>query len=715
MKNFLLAGLAALAFVACGQSETEYYVKHVEFPEGASLDEKVDMASRLVPSEQQLAWQQMGLTAFLHFGINTFTNREWGDGKEDPALFNPTDLDADQWVKTLSEAGFKMVIITAKHHDGFCLWPTETTDHSVASSPWKDGQGDVVREVREACDRYGVKFGVYLSPWDRHAPCYGDSTAYNDYFIRQLTELLTNYGEVHEVWFDGACGEGPSGRKQEYDWDAFYETIQRLQPNAVMSIMGDDVRWVGNENGVGRETEWSATVLTPGVYARSEANNKRLHIVNKAPDLGSRRMLERAQELFWYPSEVDVSIRPGWFYHKKQNGQVKSLKHLVDIYFQSVGYNSTLLLNVPPDKRGRINEADSLRLMEFAAYLDRTFSDDRVVDGDVLWKAAGWRAAPILPPLPQFPRDFKPGERPEGQMPPDFKPGERPDRPLPPDFRPAEEENEDVEPDAKALKKASKVFDLQPDSEVNVVMLQENIAHGQRVESFTVEACVDGQWMKVGEGTTIGYKRLLRFPAVKASALKVTLNATRSVAEISRVAAYYAEVLKEDANEPGFNDIASSQWKIMGEQPLTVDLGKVYTLAGVSYIPDEAAHEAVAKAVADSLQDYSSASFVDYLKYAYHYRVEISKDGRKWLAIVPQGEFGNIMNNPVPQVVAFGEDIFAYARYIRFDAYTEDGGQIALAPDELGAILAWPDEEKKCTYIDIDKIPAKDLIIESGK
>ena len=387
MNKLLTSLLLSVTLMSGAQAQKKenYYVKHVEFPQSATIEQKVDMAARLVPTPQQYAWQQMELTAFLHFGINTFTGREWGDGKEDPALFNPSELDAEQWVRTLKEAGFKMVLLTAKHHDGFCLWPTATTKHSVASSPWKNGQGDVVKELRAACDKYDMKFGVYLSPWDRNAKCYGDSPRYNDFFIRQLTELLTNYGEVHEVWFDGANGEGPNGKKQVYDWDAFYQTIQRLQPKAVMAIMGDDVRWVGNEKGVGRETEWNATVLTPGIYARSQENNKRLGVFSKAEDLGSRKILEKATELFWYPSEVDVSIRPGWFYHAEEDGKVKSLKHLSDIYFQSVGYNSVLLLNIPPDRRGLIHEADIKRLKEFADYRQQTFADNRVKNGRKYW------------------------------------------------------------------------------------------------------------------------------------------------------------------------------------------------------------------------------------------------------------------------------------------------------------------------------------------
>ena len=276
LTSFILFSIITLGGQA--QKKENYYVKHVEFPLNATLEQKVDMAARLVPTPQQVVWQQMELTAFLHFSINAFTGREWGDGKEDPNLFNPTELDAEQWVSNLKEAGFKMVILTAKHHDGFCLWPTATTKHSVASSSWKSGQGDVVKELRKACIKYGMRFGVYLSPWDRNAECYGDSPRYNKFFIRQLTELLSNYGEVHEVWFDGANGEGPNGKKQIYDWDTVYETIHRLQPKAVMAIMGDDIRWVGNESGLGRETEWSTTVLTPGIYARADKNNEKLGI-----------------------------------------------------------------------------------------------------------------------------------------------------------------------------------------------------------------------------------------------------------------------------------------------------------------------------------------------------------------------------------------------------------------------------------------------------
>ena len=366
----LLAGSIMLG--ACGRSD-KYYEKSVEIPADATPQERVDMASRVVPTPQQLAWQELGLTAFLHFGVNTFTDREWGDGTEDPAVFAPTALDAEQWVATLKKAGFKLVILTAKHHDGFCLWPTATTGHSVAASGWLEGNGDVVKALREACDKYDMKLGLYLSPWDRNATCYGDSEKYNDMCVAQLRELLGNYGKVDEVWFDGACGEGPNGKRQEYDWERFRKVMEELQPEAVLAITGDDVRWVGNEGGLGRTTEWSVTPLTPAIFPGSKEANDRLGINEMSADLGSRELLAKAESLHWWPSEVDVSIRPGWFYHPDE--KPKSLRELAEIYLQSVGRNSTLLLNIPPDRRGLIARADSLRLMEFGKWVETSFAN----------------------------------------------------------------------------------------------------------------------------------------------------------------------------------------------------------------------------------------------------------------------------------------------------------------------------------------------------
>ena len=603
MKHLITSILLLLsAGMVCAQNSQEYSVKHLVFPEGCPHQDKISLAARLVPTQEQLDWQNLEMTAFLHFGMNTFTGREWGDGKESPSLFAPTDLDAEQWIRTLSQAGFKMAILTAKHHDGFCLWPTKTTLHSVASSPWKDGKGDVVREVRNACAKYGMKFGVYLSPWDRNAPCYGDSPAYNKFFIAQLTELLTDYGEVDEVWFDGANGEGPNGKIQVYDWDSILHVIHSLQPHAVTAIMGDDVRWVGNESGMGRETEWSATVLTPKAYAQADDNNGRLGITNLSKDLGSRNMIEKATEMFWYPSEVDVSIRPGWFHTADQDEKVKSLKTLVDIYFQSVGRNSVLLLNVPPDKRGHIHEADSVRLQELSDYLKRTFSDDRVRKGSLLWNAV------------------------QGE---------------------------------------ERVYKLKKGSRVNVVMLQEDIKRGQRVESFVVEGLENTGWKVLCEGTTIGHKRLVRFEESDLKAIKVRITGSRAEVHLSRVGVFHATAIADKATGADWNDIPREEWTVDNDHPLVLDLGRKAALTAFTYAPLESR-------VGEEM--------------AFRFSFSASDDGDKWHTIIKEGEFSNIMHNPVPMRISFNSTI--ECRFIRIETSALDGKPAKILPEEIGVTLS---------------------------
>lgn len=604
--------------IGCAQSSR--YVQSVRFPEDATSEEKVEMAARVVPSRKQLQWQSLELTAFLHFGMNTFTGNEWGDGKDSPALFNPSELDCRQWVRTLKDAGFKMAIITAKHHDGFCLWQTSTTEYSVKNSPWKGGKGDVVRELSEACREYGIGFGVYLSPWDRNAECYGDSPAYNAFFIRQLTELLTNYGEVGEVWFDGACAEGPNGKKQVYDWPAILETIHTLQPDAVTAIMGDDVRWVGNEGGVGRETEWSTTAFTPQSYARSGQQNGQLRLVEMSKDLGSRELIGKAQEVFWYPSEVDVSIRPGWFYHSYQDREVKSLEHLVDIYYKSVGRNSVLLLNIPPDTRGLIHEIDAQRLLELRKYLDETFSTDLARGSRKRWKAS------------------------EG---------------------------------------SSMILYVTPESTFNTFMIREDISKGQRVEGFTLEAWKDGQWEKIAEGTTIGYKRLLRFPDTQAPKVRVTITATRLSALISEMGLYHAPEVSSylgvqkigdmdpssweavtKGSEAAFDGDLTTEWKVEGLTPLVIDMGKTAAISGFVYAP------------ADD-EDLEGTIF--------RYDFAVSEDGHNWNTVISDGEFSNIMHNPVPFTVKLEHEV--RARYIRLTPCEEISGKQRTSIGELGVIL----------------------------
>ena len=339
----------------------------------AMLPWRLPQAGRPVPSPAQLAWQQDELALFLHFGVNTFTNREWGDGTENPGIFAPAALDARQWARSARAAGFKAMILTAKHHDGFCLWPTRTTGHSVAQSPWRGGSGDLVREFVEACRAEGLKPGLYCSPWDRNAPAYGDSPRYNAMYMEQLTELLTNYGEIHEVWFDGANGEGPNGKRQTYDWPTTFGLVKRLQPRSVIfSDAGPDVRWIGNEHGTAGDPNWSIVkpelvpypgVSGPGVIEALQHGN---------PD-----------GTVWRPGETDVSIRPGWFYHPAEDEKVRSVENLVELYFTSVGRNSKLLLNIPPTRSGLLHETDVARLLGMREQLDRMFAVDLTRQGEL--------------------------------------------------------------------------------------------------------------------------------------------------------------------------------------------------------------------------------------------------------------------------------------------------------------------------------------------
>lgn len=494
LKRAGLAFLIITLLLSCsGQHETEFFTGRIDFPVQPNLGVKEAMAARLVPHQRQMEWQQLEMTAFLHFTVNTFTGLEWGTGKESPELFKPDSLDAGQWVRVLSEAGMKMVIITAKHHDGFCLWPTKTTTHSVASSPWKEGKGDVIRELKDACEEYGMKFGVYLSPWDRNAACYGDSPAYNKFYLEQLTELLTWYGKVDEVWFDGANGEGPDGRRQVYDWQAIYDLIRKLQPDAVTAVMGEDVRWVGTESGYGRETEWSATVLAPGGTPASVSINEALGVNAMSEDLGSSSLLSKAGHLFWYPAEVDVSIRPGWFWRASEDSLVKDAAKLADIYLSSVGRNAVLLLNVPPDNRGLITDHDIRSLQGLRTWIDKMYATDllngarpygrgasALIDGDnsTSWNPRRKRVASFVPAIA---------------------------------------------------------------ATFNVAMLQEDIRKGQRVEKFIIEALSDKGWDTIAEGTTIGYKRMIRFPEVKADEIRLTLVSSRAAPYISTFALYHAE------------------------------------------------------------------------------------------------------------------------------------------------------------------------------
>ncbi len=466
----------------------EFVVDYVRVYDGLGQGQSVEnyrrkalicQAANVRPSPQQLAWQELEFIAFIHYTVNAFTDKEWGDGTEDPAIFNPTQLDVRQWVRTCKDAGMKMIILTAKHHDGFCLWPSKYTEHSVKSSPYKNGKGDIVGELAQACREAGLKLGLYLSPWDRHEPTYGDTEGYNRFYRSQLRELLSNYGEVTEVWFDGA--KGPDAKDMEYDWAGYYAIVRELQPSAVI-FNGPDIRWVGNERGYARESEWSVMNRNDKLFGFISPTKK---------DLGSLNALGGGERLIWYPAETDVSIRPGWFYHAREDDKVKSVEHLLDIYFSSVGYNSVLLLNLPPDRRGLIHENDVQRLREFRKVLDAIFAENLALQ-------ARARASNVKGDNPAFAADK---------------------------ITDGDEETYWATDDWTTA--ASVEFDLDRDGTFNVAELAEHIKTGQRISEFALDAWAGGDWKEFARGTTVGYQRLLRFPDVTTSKVRLRILDSR--------------------------------------------------------------------------------------------------------------------------------------------------------------------------------------------
>lgn len=411
------------------------------------------------PGPQQIAYQEMEMVGFIHFTMNTFTDKEWGFGDEDPAWFNPTELDAEQWVLTARAGGMKQLILTAKHHDGFCLWPSAYTEHSVKNAPYKNGRGDIVGEFVAACRKHGLKVGLYLSPWDRNHQAYG-SPEYITYYRKQLRELLTQYGEINEIWFDGANGgDGYYGGANEdrrvdkrtyYEWPVTMALVKELQPNIkIFSDAGPDIRWVGNEHGFAGETFWST--ITDSLLVIGESDPGYLNTGD--PD-GNK----------WIIGQCDVSIRPGWFYHEKEDSLVKSPQELVDIYYKSVGRNGVLLLNLPPDRRGLIHETDAANLKAFKQILDESFESNLAADAVVSTSKQG--ALPLVMTL-----------------------------------------------------------DLGEEKTFDRILLQEDIEQGQRVSRFHVDAELqDGTWTSIAEATTIGYKRILRIDEISTSKIRVVVE-----------------------------------------------------------------------------------------------------------------------------------------------------------------------------------------------
>ena len=451
-----------------------------------------------VPSDDQLAWHKMELNAFVHFSINTFTDKEWGYGDESPELFNPTEFNAEQWLQTLQEAGFKGIILTAKHHDGFALWPSAYTEHSVKNSPFMEGNGDVVREVSDAAQKYGLKFGVYLSPWDRNRADYG-TPSYVEYYRKQLKELFTNYGPVFEMWFDGANGgDGYYGganekrtidRQRYYDWPTTLKMVDSMQPPVLFfSDAGPDLRWVGNERGVAGKTNWN-TITPDTLYAGKSGIED---LLQSGTPGGSR----------WIPAEVDVSIRPGWFYHAVQDSLVRSPENLFQLYLTSVGRGSNLLLNIPPDQKGLFHEKDVAALRGFRKILDSVFQKDYAKESKIMADAL---------------RGTNPTYAPANMI----------------------DGNADTYWAVDdGVTQASFEIDLAATQTLNYLVLQEYIPLGQRVQAFDVSVWQNDGWKKVASETTIGYKRILSLEGVKTSKIKVAITAALGCPVISNVEVY---------------------------------------------------------------------------------------------------------------------------------------------------------------------------------
>ncbi len=530
-----------------------------------------------VPTEDQLWWQDLEMYAFIHYSMNTYTDQEWGFGNEDLQLFNPSDLDCRQWARVCKQAGMRGIIFTAKHHCGFCMWPSQYTEYSVKNTPWKQGKGDVVRELADACREEGLKFAVYLSPWDRNHPEYGRKE-YVTYFRNQLRELLTNYGDIFEVWFDGANGgDGWYGGANEkrtidrttyYEWPETYRMIRLLQPHCLIWNDGSDrgdLRWVGTEAGNVGETNWSL------LNKDGEVTWNMLHYGLEDGDS-------------WVPGETNTSIRPGWFYHETENAHVKSLSKLMDTYYKSVGRNSTLLLNFPIAPNGRIHPIDSLRGIAFNKMIHEVFKTNLAANAK------------------------------------------------------------------KHTKNNETIIDFGKPTAFNRFVAEEDIRYGQRVKKFSLEAEINGKWQPLkdalveqGDGlTTIGHRRIICFPTVNATRLRLTILDAKCQPVIKRTSVYLAPELTADIPDSGEKRCSNLHFFFRSPKQMMIDWDTEQTITAFRYLPPQNTKEGMVT----------------------HYSLWASTDWSNWTKVA-SGEFSNIVNNPIWQTITFPP---VKARILRLDA-----------------------------------------------
>ena len=658
-----------------------------------------------IPSENQMRWQQMEYYAFIHYSLNTYTDQSWGYGDEPLELFNPENLDCRQWARVCKEAGMKGIIFTAKHHCGFCMWPSEYTEYSVKNTPWKDGKGDVVKELADACREYGLEFGVYLSPWDRNHAAYG-TDEYITYFRNQLRELLTNYGPIFETWFDGAHGGGgyyggayedrQIERKTYYQWKETFAMARELQPGILIWNDGGDrgdLRWVGTEAGFVGETNWSQ------LNKEGDVEWGMLHYGLEGGDS-------------WVSAEVNTSIRPEWFYHESEDTKVKSLPKLMETYYHSVGRNATLLLNVPVMPDGQIHPTDQQRLIDFAKAREEAFADNLAykVKAESDKSRGGSRKYPASKAV-------------DGKQDTYWA-----------------LDDEDLT--------GSITIDLGEEHAFNRFLAQEYIRLGQRVRSFKVEYLCDGEWKLISEATTIGYKRILCFPTVTSRYLRFTVTDSRACPLISNIGVYRAPQILDapqvrrnktgevvivpadaesvvyytlDGSEPGkdskvYEGPVSTEGKVevkaVAYEPATDKMSPVtyasFDLPRTKWtIPDAKGYEAMfdgdpvsachqngrGKLPVSFMVDLGEELNVSGFKYLpdpyiwgpgiiTKYSFELSQDGRRWTT-VSEGEFSNIKNNPVEQTKVFQAQP---ARYVRLNAFANTEGSTNMGYAEFNLI-----------------------------
>ena len=632
-KNYFCAAFFTL-LASCSPVKDKTFFKGVSvaIPGGATQEEILRLATEVRPSSQQLDYQSREMIGFIHVGMNTFTGREWGTGEEDPSIFNPINMDIDQWIKTFYDAGITAVIYVAKHHDGFCTWPSKYTEHTIAHSPYKDGKGDMVREVADACQKYGIKLCLYLSPWDMHEKTYG-TEAYNDFYINQTKELLGNYGPVYLIWYDGAGTITREGvQKAPIDWDRYYAVADSLQPGILRSGKMD-IRWIGSEAGKGRENEWCVQGVN-GKYG--------IFAFQTDPKLGTIEDYVKKDHLMWCPSRGGLPIRKGWFYNAKDDYSIKSLSYMVDSYFSLVGQNSNVLLNLSPNKEGRIPERDAKRLIEFGNIIKQMKSVDYAKDAVVI-PVSGWE------------------KNLDGKMIVDgdpFTSWQTPD----------------------GVKQAVAEIRLKSPVEINVIKLQENVRdYGQRVIEFAVDAWLDGEWKEVGRRQAIGYRKMIRLeqPIVTDRFRIRFLDARVSIswgnfslyrlpdipAEVNdipkdnKVMMVHCKVHTQGLNNDDLlklidDDIETVYRGKQGESngELIFELPQTESIGAVSYLPVHSESEGHIEL----------------------YELYTSGDGKEWTKTA-EGRFDNIQNNPIEQMIYFQKRNVRYVKLVVKKSTSADG------------------------------------------